>query len=186
MDAGIAAVLGATVGALGTGGAGVVAALLTKSQARMQIQAEHARMLREPRKQAYASYAEAAKKDYERLTEARIALEVAAAHEPSRENQLTRVRALVEESVDHGNTVLETWEAQVYMEGPHSVVQATISLDGGLGELRDAIAEIIRKVETGEDADLDAVREKGAIAHRAYLSYLYRASEALNTQVHLV
>ncbi|MGW6951126.1 integrase [Streptomyces xanthophaeus] len=40
MDAGMAAVLGATVGALGTGGAAVVAALLARSQVKIQVQAD--------------------------------------------------------------------------------------------------------------------------------------------------
>jgi hypothetical protein len=185
MDAGIAAVLGAAVGALGTGGAGIVAALLAKSQVRMQIQAEHARMIREPRKQAYASYAEAAKKDYERLTEARLALQIAARLESHREDSLTRVGALVDESFEHTNTELETWEAQVYMEGPRAVVQATVSLDNGLVDLRAAILETHDKVKAGEDVDLSTVQEKQAIAHRAYLRYLHQASEALNAEVRL-
>ncbi|MFF0097397.1 hypothetical protein ACFYSF_46975 [Streptomyces canus] len=186
MDAGIAAVLGAVVGALGTGGAGVTAALLAKSQVRMQIQAEHARMIREPRKQAYASYAEEAKKDYERLTEAQLALEIAARHELRREESLTKVGALIDESFEHTNTVLETWEAQVYMEGPHAVVQATVRLDTAFVELRSVLLENHDKIEDGEDADLDAVREKHATAHKAYLRYLYEASAALNSDVHLV
>lgn len=57
MDAGLAALLGAAVGTLGTGGAAVVTGLLGRSQARMQLQAEHARLLREPRRSAYVAFA---------------------------------------------------------------------------------------------------------------------------------
>ncbi|MFJ2023369.1 hypothetical protein ACIODW_06060 [Streptomyces sp. NPDC087897] len=184
MDAGIAAVLGAVVGALGTGGAGVIAALLAKSQVRMQIQAEHARMIREPRKQAYASYAESAKKDYERLSEARLSLELAAQYESRREELLTKIGGLIDESYEHANTVLETWEAQVYIEGPHAVVQATVRLGNCFVDLRSVLLENHGKIEDGEEADLDVVREKHAAVHMAYLDYLYRASAALNADVH--
>jgi hypothetical protein len=180
MDAGIAAVLGAMVGALGTGGAGITAALLAKSQVRMQLKAEHARMIREPRKQAYASYAEAAKRDYERLEEARLDLAIAQVNEAHRADVAARIRTLLDESFEHQNSVLEEWEAQVYMEGPHAVVEATVELDSALVEFRSAILRGHEKLQDGEDVDLAAVEEKGATAHTAYLRYLYTASEALN------
>lgn len=58
MDAGLAAVLGATVGALGTAAAGATAALLSRSTARHQVRTETLRALRESRRATYASYAQ--------------------------------------------------------------------------------------------------------------------------------
>ncbi|MFC9654199.1 MULTISPECIES: hypothetical protein [unclassified Streptomyces] len=58
MDAGLAAVLGATVGAIGTGATGVAAALLGRSSTRHQIRAEALRALRESRRATYLSFAE--------------------------------------------------------------------------------------------------------------------------------
>ncbi|MFD5512166.1 hypothetical protein ACFWIB_30975 [Streptomyces sp. NPDC127051] len=58
MDAGLAAVLGAIVGALGTAVTGVAAALFTHSTARRQVKAEALRTLRESRRATYTSFAE--------------------------------------------------------------------------------------------------------------------------------
>ncbi|MFE5160022.1 hypothetical protein ACFRNT_16160 [Streptomyces sp. NPDC056697] len=58
MDAGLAAVLGATVGALGTAATGAAAALLGRSTARHQVRTETLRTLRESRRSTYASFAE--------------------------------------------------------------------------------------------------------------------------------
>ncbi|MFJ2630012.1 hypothetical protein ACIO6T_43535 [Streptomyces sp. NPDC087532] len=57
MDAGLAAVLGATVGALGTAAAAASAALLSHSTARHQVRTETLQTLRESRRATYASYA---------------------------------------------------------------------------------------------------------------------------------
>ncbi|MEU6062902.1 hypothetical protein [Streptomyces sp. NPDC047097] len=58
MDAGLAAVLGAAVGALGTAVTGAAAGLLSRSTARHQVRTESLRALRESRRATYASYAE--------------------------------------------------------------------------------------------------------------------------------
>ncbi|MGW2109084.1 hypothetical protein [Streptomyces sp. NPDC001948] len=58
MDAGLAAVLGATVGALGTGATGLAAALLSRNTARHQVKAESMRALRDSRRATYLAFAE--------------------------------------------------------------------------------------------------------------------------------
>lgn len=60
MDAGLAAVLGATVGALGTAATGATAALLSRSTARHQARTEALRALREARRATYTNFAETA------------------------------------------------------------------------------------------------------------------------------
>ncbi|MYW08550.1 hypothetical protein GT034_09355 [Streptomyces sp. SID2563] len=57
MDAGLAAVLGATVGAVGTAAAGATAAFLSRSTTRHQVRIETLRALRESRRATYTSYA---------------------------------------------------------------------------------------------------------------------------------
>lgn len=57
MDSRLAAVLGATVGALGTGATCLAAALLART-ARHQVQVENMRALRESRRATYLAFAE--------------------------------------------------------------------------------------------------------------------------------
>ncbi|WNI27300.1 hypothetical protein [Streptomyces sp. ITFR-16] len=59
MDAGLAAVLGATVGALGTAMTGATAAFLSRSTARHQVRTDTLRTLRDARRATYAGYAKA-------------------------------------------------------------------------------------------------------------------------------
>jgi hypothetical protein len=66
------------VGAVGTGGAAITAALLARSQARVQIRAEHQRALREPRRSAYVAFAEHWKNREDLLSRAWIELSLAA------------------------------------------------------------------------------------------------------------
>ncbi|GGP56291.1 hypothetical protein [Streptomyces sindenensis] len=75
MDAGLAAVLGATVGALGTAVTGAAAALLTRSTARHQVKAEAFRTLRESRRATYTSFAETSGRYLEMLSTTLIPLE---------------------------------------------------------------------------------------------------------------
>ncbi|MEV0580938.1 hypothetical protein [Streptomyces sp. NPDC050392] len=75
MDAGLAAVLGATVGALGTAAAGATAALLSRSTARHQVKTESLRALREARRATYASFAETADRYMDMLATTLIPLD---------------------------------------------------------------------------------------------------------------
>lgn len=181
MDAGVAAVLGAVVGALGTGGAGITAALLSKSQVRMQIEAEHARAIREPRKAAYAAFAEAAKKDYERLGRALPMLVRASRYESQRADALAAVGEIIDESLHDVAAVLEEREAHVYMEGPGRVIDSTLDVNEGLIAFRTAVLDALEKMENGEEADFDGLEQTRTVAHRHYLSYLHSASRALST-----
>lgn len=68
MDAGLAAVLGAIVGTLGTAVTGVAAAFFTHSTARRQVKAEALRTLRESRRATYTSFAETSGRYLEMLS----------------------------------------------------------------------------------------------------------------------
>lgn len=72
MDAGLAALLGAAVGTLGTGAAALVTGLLGRGQTRMQLRAEHARLLRELRRSAYVAFTQCFQEVHALHTEAAI------------------------------------------------------------------------------------------------------------------
>ncbi|MFI5867280.1 hypothetical protein [Streptomyces sp. NPDC051546] len=75
MDAGLAAVLGATVGALGAGATGLAAALLGRSTVRHQVRAESMRALRESRRATYLTFAEAHERYLDMLSTTLIPLD---------------------------------------------------------------------------------------------------------------
>ncbi|MBZ4016256.1 hypothetical protein [Streptomyces purpurogeneiscleroticus] len=75
MDAGLAAVLGTTVGAIGTPATGATAALLSRSTARDQVRTETLRALREARRATYAGFAETAGRYVDMLATTLIPLE---------------------------------------------------------------------------------------------------------------
>lgn len=183
MDAGLAAVLGAVVGAVGTGGAGVVAALLARSQARFQLQAEHARIIREPRKAAYTSYAEALLRDHGRLTDAKSGLTVAARHEPSEpRSEILRVARQKWESVRADDTDLEHRYAQVAVEGPRTVTNAAVQVNFILGQFSAQVMECLHDLEQRGSCSPDAIallEEKRDASYNAYLQYLDAASKAI-------
>ncbi|MET9763423.1 hypothetical protein ABZ016_31000 [Streptomyces sp. NPDC006372] len=182
MDAGLAAVLGATVGAVGTGGAGIVAALLTRSQARSQLSAEYARFIREPRKTAYTAYAEAALRDHSLLTDAGMSLTLAEGAEGARKAEhITQARAAYE-TVATNDADLEHRYAQVAVEGPRTITSITVKLSGALAEFRGHVMICLLAFEQQGSCSSDAIellekeREK---SYDAYLDFLRTASEVL-------
>ena len=77
-------------GALGTGSAAVVSGFLGRGQARMQLRAEHARLLREPRRSAYVAFAQGFQEVHALHTEAaKSASAVVEAEEPDRSRLLS-------------------------------------------------------------------------------------------------
>ncbi|MFJ2241159.1 hypothetical protein [Streptomyces sp. NPDC087859] len=89
MDAGLAALLSAAVGALGTGGAALATGLLGRGQARTQLGAEHVRLLREPQRAAYVAFAQCFQEVHTLHSEAaKSASEMTQAEEPDRSRLL--------------------------------------------------------------------------------------------------
>ncbi|GAA4991787.1 hypothetical protein [Streptomyces hyderabadensis] len=177
MDAGLAAVLGAAVGAVGTGGAGVIAALLARSQARSQILAEHVRLIREPRKATYVAFVEACREEHDRLDNACQLLDL---HLNSpivavREERYEGARNLYDASTE-ARRALKHLEAQVYIEGPPSVISAAVDLSASLTDFRHEVLDVMAPDASGTIEAMEAAR---TASYEKYLDFLYRASEAV-------
>jgi hypothetical protein len=178
MDAGLAAVLGAVVGAIGTGGAGITAAFLNRSQVRMQVQAEHIRFLREPRKSAYVAYIEVCLREFERLTRARRFLVIAARTNDSAAEFEDEAQQCYDDSSE-AQSQIEHLQAQVYVEGPTSVIDKAVDLSSKLIEFRHSVLDGLQAGRPVSDSLVDAMWEKRSESYGAYLDFLYAASEAL-------
>ncbi|MFH8657250.1 hypothetical protein [Streptomyces afghaniensis] len=177
MDAGLAAVLGATVGAAGTGGAGVIAAFLARSQARSQMRAEHVRLTREPRKAAYVAFIEACQKEHDRLTEAGSYLTLYRTS-PIVEARAERRRKATDlyDASTEARPALKHLEAQVYIEGPRSVISAAVDLSGSLTDFRHEVLDLMDPDSNGTVEAMEAARTG---SYEKYLDFLYQASEAV-------
>lgn len=178
MDAGLAALLGAVVGAIGTGGAGVTAALLARSQARMQVLAEHARLIREPRKNAYIAYITACLAEHDRLSEARRDLVVGSEISSGAEERFEEAEQLFRESTE-AQAELEHLEAQVYVEGPKTVIDAAVELGGKLTDFRHAVLDALHAERPVPSDLIEAAAEKRSEAYGAYIDFLYAASDVM-------
>ncbi|MFI1253307.1 hypothetical protein ACH4U6_05785 [Streptomyces netropsis] len=184
MDAGIAAVLGAAVGAIGTGGAGVAAALIGRSQSRQQIQAESLRLLREPRKTVYVAYAEACRRQLEVLSSTRERLVIhlsTQAEDEAHASSLDTATSHVEEATSQ-EVVLEHLQAQVYIEGPRSVIDAATELGDALDQFLSAADQAVEAMQGGQRPEglSEQLRELRSDTYRHYFGFLYEASDAVD------
>lgn len=182
MDAGLAAVLGAAVGAVGTGGAGIVAALLTRSQTRSQLSAEYARFIREPRKTAYTAYVEAVLRDHDTLSDAVTLLALAAENEgPGKADRITSARTAYE-AVGRNYADLEHRYAQVAVEGPRTITSMAVKLSGALNELKNQVLTCLHALEEQGSCSSDAIKlmeKRRGESYNVYLRFLRTASEVL-------
>ncbi|WP_314175707.1 hypothetical protein [Streptomyces winkii] len=184
MDSGLAAVLGATVGAVGTGGAGIIAALLARSQTRSQLTAEYARFIREPRKAAYTAYAEASFRAHNRLAEAGARLTIAARREES-EQRTTQYLAPARtdlEDVVNGHADLEHLYGQVVVEGPAPLTSTAVTLTVSLSQHQGQVLTCLKALELDGSCSSDALElleEKRSQTYSSYLSFLHEAAKVL-------
>ncbi|WP_435228263.1 hypothetical protein [Streptomyces sp. Tue6028] len=183
MDAGLAAVLGAAVGAIGTGGAGIGAALLARSQARSQLKAEHARSLREPRRVAYMAFAETMVEDQNALSTATSHLQVVARneHPGAREELLNRAREAYDslESNEHHHAHRY---AQVVVEGPPRVSSAASDARVAFTEFKSQVFNRLIELKRGQGSCPDMAESLGEsllAAHKAYIDFVHAAALAM-------
>ncbi|GGN67111.1 hypothetical protein GCM10011579_039250 [Streptomyces albiflavescens] len=183
MDAGLAAVLGAAVGAIGTGGAGIGGALLARSQARSQLQAEHARIIREPRKAAYIALAEAILKDHNKMVTTISSLQVVAENRyPAAYEDRMRAAQEAYESThaddhSHGHRY-----AQVAVEGPPTVTQAAADCRGAFLEFKAQVHVCLVQFQRdggGAPEAIASLDELSQESHRAYLAFVHAAASAI-------
>lgn len=138
MDAGLAAILGAVVGACGTAVAAGVTGYFSRSQMKLQmaaqtrqserqIRADHAAQLREPRRQAYADYAAEISSKLDSLW--RI-IDGLSQNPPRRE--------MTPEQLRFWDTTSSRPYERVLMEGPEDVAYAAARL----GEATEQLAHL--------------------------------------------
>ncbi|MFF3822192.1 hypothetical protein ACFYYD_37510 [Streptomyces bluensis] len=186
MDSGLAAVLGATVGAIGTGGAAVLAAVFARSQVRMQIRAEHRRALRDPRKAAYVAFAECWRNRLELTSNAWIELQLAANRRNDPEfDELMQAASTYREEADALSAPLEHAQAVVHVEGPREVTAACNVASGDLVTFRKKVHEAFVAVQN--NASIVEMHEPGNNArndaYASYLRFLSAASDVLGGDV---
>ncbi|MFF4867171.1 hypothetical protein ACFY3J_37030 [Streptomyces sp. NPDC001231] len=135
MDAALAGILGAVVGACGGAVAAGITGFLARSQTKLQlaaqerqaerqIRADLATQLREPRRQAYATYAAEVSARLEALWWVSDAMSSAP---PRREVALERLRGI--------DLTSSTAYEQVILEGPEEVALAAADLAAALAEM---------------------------------------------------
>lgn len=182
MDAGLAALLGATVGALGTGGAAFVTGSLGRRQARMQLRAEHVRLLREPRRSAYVAYAQCFQEVHALQAEAaKCASEAADAQEPHRGRLLRDADSAYARAGERLHGELQQRQSAVTVEGPPPVTAAALEAEGALLIARGDVHRYIRNLEDGNLADEHERAADDALlgVHQPLVRFLNAASAAL-------
>jgi len=149
MDAGVAAVLGATVGALGTGGAAFVTGWWGARQAKLQISTQesqsrrqlrftHLSERREPRSAAYAEYISQAQHVQRKFSE--LAPRVLVEQTDETHNMAT--------TLESENKKLQELATRVCIEGPASIVEPAQRLKDVAGKC--SIFCLVMHMETSE------------------------------------
>jgi hypothetical protein len=195
MDAGLAAVLGATVGALGTAVAGATAALLSRSAARHQVRTETLRALRESRRGTYASYAKTVDQYLDKLSDTLTPLSRVERFPDQREVWIERAHKRWKEALRYRQAEVDTQRFLLQLDATRLVSEAVMEvtkwcvllsrstgraiadlkghdLDGGpLSPPGPGYAQLM--VEEGfdpENPDLDLLRSRARDTYNAFLS----------------
>lgn len=182
MDAGLAAVLGAAVGALGTGGAAVVTGLLGRGQARTQLRAEHARLLRESRRSAYVSFAQSFQEVL--ALHAKVAQSASAAveaEEPDRSRLLSDADGAYTQAGEQLHSELQQQQSAVLVEGPPALTAAAFEAESALLASRVELYRWIRGLERGAatEAQERAAEDALLAVHQPLVRFLNAASTTL-------
>ncbi|QIJ61192.1 hypothetical protein [Streptomyces sp. JB150] len=178
----MAALLGAIVGALGTGGAAFVTGSLGRGQARMQLRAEHVRLLREPRRSAYVAYAECFQEAHALHTEAlKCASAAADAQEPDRGRLLRDADSAYVRAGERLHGRLQQLQSAVAVEGPPLVTAAALDAEDALLTARGDIHRYIRRLEDGTFTEEHERAADDALlgVHQQLVRFLNAASAAL-------
>ncbi|MET9912939.1 hypothetical protein ABZZ74_40245 [Streptomyces sp. NPDC006476] len=182
MDSGIAAVLGAAVGAAGTVAAGLVSGWASRSTTRLQLRAEHVRLLREPRRSAYLRYAERYHAIYGQLSDAEVHLRDALdLDNDERHDDLEDARRLIREAdtlLDNGT---EELAVAVQVEGPSAVREAVIAANSRLHSHRVVTKRMLHALMAGEatQEQMEQLREIESASWDAYDTFVDAVSVTL-------
>jgi hypothetical protein len=182
MDAGVAALLGAAVGALGTGGAAVVTGLLGRGQARTQLRAEHVRLLREPRRAAYVAFAQCFQEVHALHTEAaKSSSDATDATEPDRSRLLSGAEEAYARAGERLYGEFQLRQSAVAVEGPPALTTAAFEAEGALLTSRGEVYRWIRasRLGTATEEHERAAEDALLAVHHPLVSFLNAASAAL-------
>ncbi|WP_159403855.1 hypothetical protein [Streptomyces sp. NRRL S-646] len=201
MDAGLAGLLGGVIGAaVGAVGATASAWITGRKaeqqakiqseaqlgQARLQIDAERTRALRESRKSAYLAFAEGWHLVFGTLSEASIKLGGIEASDPPEEREERRqtARRLWNEARAL-NRSLDRLQHVVYVEGPHQMGGAAQAATGALVTYFGAVLDWLHAVDHGAETPQHGSDQQGASsdAHGKLLDFLYAASDATGLDI---
>ncbi|MEU6222260.1 hypothetical protein [Streptomyces sp. NPDC047042] len=171
MDAGIAGILGAIAGAAGATATAAIAGFYGLAQARLEVRAEHERIVRETRRGAYANLAEALSKANDALQEseytARACRQIDQAHR--RELIESSMEKLLEADTPYG--ALSAHQALVSVEGPPPIRLAASNATNSTAQYRLSITKLqtaLQKSEPFEGAVAAALKNRLAAIEAAY------------------
>ncbi|MFF8271718.1 hypothetical protein ACF059_30690 [Streptomyces sp. NPDC016562] len=197
MDSGLAGllggVIGAAVGALGaTASAWITGRKAEKQaelqsaalmgQARLQIEADRARSLRESRKAAYVAFAEHWSLVHGTLSEAAVKLGGIEASDPPEEREERRqaARRLWNEARAH-QRALNRLMSVVYVEGPDQMAHAAQAASGALVSQFGAVLDWLHATDHATETPQHASEAAGAgsEAYGELLVFLYASADAV-------
>jgi hypothetical protein len=137
-------------------------------------------MLREPRKQAYVAYVEASRRHFDHLATCASKLRMmrSAEAEDVRDDLKQQALSLYDETGAEVAT-LNHLEAQVYIEGPRLMITASVDLSGKLTKFRHSLLDVLDPAEAEVEDVYAAMEDASDEAYSSYLSFLYRASDAV-------
>ncbi|MGW3247339.1 hypothetical protein [Streptomyces sp. NPDC001070] len=201
MDAGLAGLLGGVIGAaVGALGATLSAWISGKKaegqahiqsstqirQARLQIEADRSRALRESRKAAYIAFADGWNLVYGTLSEAAIKLGGIEPHDPPEEREERRrtARRLWGEARDLQRALLRLMHV-VHVEGPEPLKGAAGEATGALVPYFGAVLDWLHAVDGGTETPQhseEANRAAGE-ANMKHLDFLHATSDALTPDI---
>ncbi|MGP3691120.1 hypothetical protein ACTVZO_41715 [Streptomyces sp. IBSNAI002] len=128
MDAGLAAVLGATVGALGAGATGLAAALLGRSTVRHQVRAESMRALRESRRTTYLAFAETHARYLDLLSTTLIPLDRVGRFPDERETWVENAHKRWKQALKYRQSEIQKIEVLLALDATRPVADAALEV----------------------------------------------------------
>ena len=152
MDAGLAAILGATVGALGTAITGATAALLSRSTTRHRVRTETLRVLRESRRTTYASYAKTIDHYLDKLATTLIPLGRVERFPERREEWVESAHKRWKEALKYRQTKVDTQRVFLQLDATRPVSEAALEVAKWCVLLSRSTARTIAELK-GHDLD---------------------------------
>lgn len=144
--------LGATVGALGTGATGIAAALLSRSTARHQVRTESLQALRALRRTTYASFAETSDRYLDMLSTTLIPLERVQRFPDQREVWIEDAHKRWKKALRYRQNEVQRVRVLLYLDATRPVTDAALEMAKKFVLLSRATGRAIAALK-GQDLD---------------------------------